>query len=154
MKFNLLLLLLTTLTAVALSQQISGLKKIYSSPTNLFWALENSSVILDPQGVNWTIDSRDKGSFITIGDKAVQYNGPDSPLIIEYYDESPTQRWLIGNETDLICSSQQHDMCATAISAIRGWIVIASFIDPDNPLQKWTLKDVYNSFKRKFAGHV
>jgi len=149
MKFNLLLLLLTTFIAVVSSQiaQVPTPMQIQSATTGLFWALDGDNIVAKPQGTNWIIHPYAEGSFISpvgISGKSIQYNGDDRRLTIaENNSTSFDQRWIFlwifnpgqyQEKTPVaICSSQDPYMCAT----ISGVDVVA---DPEE-LPQWILYD-------------
>ncbi|GBB84087.1 hypothetical protein RclHR1_10710006 [Rhizophagus clarus] len=147
MKFNLILLLLTTLTAVVLSQNIPGQTIIQLFEHDFYWGLNGTEVVLHPGGIEairWTIVPYAEGNFINYNDKSVQYNGDFKPLTIENGTESLDQRWIIEPNNvpgipSLICSSQVSGVCATAVDKDGEWVVIAAPRSFINPLQRWIL---------------
>ncbi|PKB95593.1 hypothetical protein RhiirA5_436429 [Rhizophagus irregularis] len=133
MKFNLLLLLLNTLTAVVLSQA-SGQTTIRLQNHDLYWDTDstNSTVVLLPGGINpvkWTIvpPNKEKGSLINYSNgQSVKFNGGFNQLIIAKGGESS---WTFDELNPLgpyfICSAQHPFWCATAVFKERGWVVEA-----------------------------
>ncbi|GBB84088.1 hypothetical protein RclHR1_10710007 [Rhizophagus clarus] len=145
MKFNLFLLLLTTLTSVVLSQNIPGQTIIQLSEHDLYWGLNDTEVVLYPGGIEatrWTIVPYAEGSFINYNDKSIQNDGGFKQLTIaDGGTESLTQRWIFEPSLPgipcIICSSKDKNMCATAVEEGGNWIVIAEPRDLNNPLQSW-----------------
>ncbi|RGB39477.1 hypothetical protein C1646_689544 [Rhizophagus diaphanus] len=126
MKFNTLLLLLTTLTAVALSQRL-GQTIIHLLDQDLYWGLNDTDVVLYPGGVRpaiWTRIPFHDGTSINIDGKSVQYNGDSKPLTIEEPNGSLAQRWIFEDGPEgsfLICSREDINECATAFEEPSGW---------------------------------
>ncbi|CAB4493288.1 hypothetical protein RhiirA1_531880 [Rhizophagus irregularis] len=132
MEFNLLLFLLTTITAVALSQILTKIQLSFISGHNdLFWEVNETDVVLNKQGDNWIITEDSRILLNGIIGKYVQCNGNGKKLTIESYDENDgdAQRWefpLAPGFYEYICSKKYPDICATAaFKGIRGWSVIA-----------------------------
>ncbi|CAB4493374.1 hypothetical protein RhiirA1_443954 [Rhizophagus irregularis] len=141
MKFNLFLLLLTTLTSVVLSQHhiIPGQSIIQLLGRDLYWDV-NDGVVLYPGGVNparWIIQPLPKGNFIKyINGGFVQYNGDSKQLNITD-SGSP---WLFepsAEEPCFICSRENQTECATAVETNNnGWVVKAEQ-KHSSPYQLW-----------------
>ncbi|RIA92007.1 hypothetical protein C1645_736673 [Glomus cerebriforme] len=120
MKFNFFLLLLTALTAVALSQSIPGQFQIqYVYNPSLFWALNGTNVVLAEQGALWTIVPYAKGNYILPVDdpgNSVQYNGVERQLTITEDPEIDlNHRWLFFGDSNpcIISTSQEPGVVVT-----------------------------------------
>jgi hypothetical protein len=158
MKFNFFLLLLTILTAVALSQEIpTGRVQLQASAeaNYLFWASSGTKVILEPRDVaEWTIEPYEDSYLISpfgIPGSYVQYNGHYKQLTITNItsnDFPPQVLWSIRRiptvpVTHTICSRQGPPAgCTIAEKGLFGfrWKVIA--IPPDDSADRkrlWTI---------------
>ncbi|GBC00963.1 hypothetical protein RclHR1_04010010 [Rhizophagus clarus] len=143
MKFNLLLLILTTLTTVTLSQLPDGIYIIQSAKNEEFWTAKYPNIILGQSpGLGWKLNKLPDGNYLIfdrISNLAVQFNGPYRPLILAPKDENNvTQKWKIKSvgERTFICSEAFiPTMCAT--TPLSGEEVIASIEMIGSPLQEW-----------------
>ncbi|GBB92859.1 hypothetical protein RclHR1_02070002 [Rhizophagus clarus] len=115
MRFNILLLLLTTLTTVTISQSLPDKLLIQSAETHEFWAISGSDVVLSQSpNVEWVIWG-DLISPVNDPGLAVQLNGPGKPLTITPRNSNPNQRWVIkpnGPTGTYICPFIQPVICA------------------------------------------
>ncbi|CAB4430335.1 unnamed protein product [Rhizophagus irregularis] len=103
MRFNFLLLLITTLTAVALSQEWKPHQvKIKLRNTEYYWALDTvNNVILSLQGLNWTTvpfnptsGSLSSGSISRFNGESVQSFGINNKLTLSKANSNdPKQCW-------------------------------------------------------------
>ncbi|GBB85877.1 hypothetical protein RclHR1_12320004 [Rhizophagus clarus] len=150
MKFNLFLLLLTTLITVALSttNKITGNKKIQSVGKGRFWGINGKDVSLLTSSSNdhcWEIVRRSKDEYTIFTSKdrkdAVQYDGFSSTFkIAKYNSTSLAQRWIIGSTDNVeyyILTSEKPSVAATAFLRWWGWSVSGFTYIAHNPYQKW-----------------
>ncbi|GES87291.1 hypothetical protein RCL_jg22160.t2 [Rhizophagus clarus] len=130
MKFILLLLILTTLTAVALSGPNTWIRRIQSVENGEFWIAQPPNITLGLSGSVFELH----GDSLLILDQsnglAVQFNGSGNPVTLEQPDSNNVaQQWVIklaakGEFT--ICSKSFVDvgpMCISAPSIVAEYIV-------------------------------
>uniref|UniRef100_A0A1D1ZJN9 Zinc finger protein 589 n=1 Tax=Anthurium amnicola TaxID=1678845 RepID=A0A1D1ZJN9_9ARAE len=115
MKIKLFLILLTTFTSVALSL-IPNQKKIRLINTNLYWALNDTNLVLKtpeqvPEVQLWTIIPYAYGSyFLAVGHPGlyVQFNQPvGEQLSATEHEEGYNHRWLFTEDNPVTISSSQ-----------------------------------------------
>ncbi|GBB89300.1 hypothetical protein RclHR1_00160016 [Rhizophagus clarus] len=144
MKFNFLLLLLTSLIAVTLSQQRLDTSKIQSYSNGLFWT-SVGGVRLVLKGVDWRFTYYNESSVLISPSEIsppgnyVQYNGPEKQLsivnITNTVDFPPQVLWEIRPSPlkiypplFYICIKFDPSMCATAVET---GIVIANSVNDE-----------------------
>ncbi|GBC05813.1 hypothetical protein RclHR1_06430014 [Rhizophagus clarus] len=121
MKFNLLLLILTTFTAVALSQQLPpSTYLIQSVITGGPW-IENTGISLgqpDAHGSDWVVTELSSGNYLILdksGKLAVQFEGVNKQVTLKPRNGSIAQEWIISSTESgiYICSGKVPIECIT-----------------------------------------
>ncbi|GBB98428.1 hypothetical protein RclHR1_03220021 [Rhizophagus clarus] len=158
MKFNLFLLILTSLIAVALGRPDVVTSKIRSDAIGLYWTTPDGVEIdLDSQGIKWRLVYLNENTAlispfeISPTGSFVQYNGPGERLNITKVatnseDFPPELQWeiklspiQITPPRFYICSKSDLSQSATAVeTGEKKGIVIADNKDPHGQL--WILE--------------
>jgi hypothetical protein len=99
MKFNLFLLILTTLIAVALNQEVKTVpprnRIQLAGNHNLYWTIDDDKIVLSEYGTCWTIIPYAKGSYIRDkSGKTVQFNGVGKQISTTNDEVELNHRWL------------------------------------------------------------
>src|ERR1043166_10345666 len=115
MKFNLFLLILTTLIAVALNQSVPPQYQIQlAEDPKYFWAIDDhNKIVLSEHGTWWTIIPYDQGSYIRAvkSGKFVQFTGAGKQLnATKDYEVEFNHRWQFsqGHDDSVIIHSRQN----------------------------------------------
>lgn len=150
MKFIYLLFLLTTLIAVALSQQIPTNRrvKIRSIVNGLFWVNRRGvGVTLEPEdSVGWTIHRKEDNHFtispfVGLFGEYVQDNGLDKQLTVKFYggaDPSQEALWQFKPHPKplsfRICHYRQRSLILDCATADDGKVIVKEKVSDSHQL--------------------